>query len=140
MLAEFFCARVGVVVGAIPIDRSVFLNYLVGTLAGDGDGADVTEAAQAVLVAGALGELDDFERAAKIHVEAAFFGFAIQGCGAVDYGVCGADELRVIVVGEAEMRVGEITAKNSDARVQEYIEAGEIQMQLESAPQTFLRF
>ena len=84
--------------------------------------------------------MDDFERAAKIYVEAAFFGFAIQGCGAVDYGVCGADQLRVIVVGEAEMRVGEITAKNSDARVQEFIEAGEIQMQLESAPQTFLRF
>ena len=58
----------------------------------------------------------------------------------MDYGIRGADELRVVVVGEAEMCVGEIAPKNSDARVQELIEAGEIEMQLESAPEAFLRF
>jgi len=93
-----------------------------------------------VLIAGALGELDDFERAAQIYVEAAFFGFAIQGCSAVDYGVCRAHELRVIVIREAEMRVGEVAAKNADARAQHFIEARKIQMQLERAPETFLRF
>ncbi len=140
VLAEFFGAGVGIVVGAIPVDRGVFLDYFVRALAGDGNRADVAEAAEAVLVAGALGELDDFERAAEIYVEAAFFGFAIQGCGAVDYRVCAADELRVVVVGEAEICVGEIAAKNADAGTQQFIEAGEIQMQLESAPEAFLRF
>ena len=37
------------------------------------------------------------------------------------------------------MCVGEITAKNADARVQELIESREIEMQLESAPEAFLR-
>jgi hypothetical protein len=84
--------------------------------------------------------LDDFERAAEIYIEATFFGFAIQGCGAVDNGIRGADELRVVVVGEAEVRVSEIAAKNSDAVVKELVEALEIEMQLKSAPETFLRF
>ena len=38
------------------------------------------------------------------------------------------------------MRVGEITAKNADAFVQQLVEALEIEMQLESAPEAFLRF
>ena len=84
--------------------------------------------------------MDDFERAAEIYIEATFFGFAIQGCGAVDNGIRGADELRVVVVGEAEVRVSEIAAKNSDAVVKELVEALEIEMQLKSAPETFLRF
>jgi hypothetical protein len=37
------------------------------------------------------------------------------------------------------MCVGEITAEDADARVQKLIEACEIQMQLESAPEAFLR-
>ena len=140
MFAEFFRAGVRIVVGAIPIDRGVFLNYFVGALSGDGYRADVAEAAEAVLVAGALGELDDFEGAAEIYVEATFFGFAIQGCSAVNYGVCGANKLRVVFVGEAETSVGEVAAKNADARVQKFVEAREIQMQLESAPEAFLGF
>jgi hypothetical protein len=58
----------------------------------------------------------------------------------VNYGICRAHELRVVSVGEAEMRVGEIAAKNLDARAQQFVEAREIQMQLEGAPEAFLRF
>src|ERR1700733_8533785 len=140
VLAEFFGAGVRIVVGTVPIYCSVFLDYFVGTVSCDCYGADVAKAAQAVLVASALSELDDFESATKINVEAAFFGFAIQGCGAVDYGVCRADELRVVVIREAEMRVGKVAAEDADARLQKLIEAGEIEMQLESAPEAFLRF
>src|SRR6202451_3466786 len=140
MLAEFFCACIGIVVGAIPIDRGVFLAYFARALSGYGNSADVADAAEAVLVPAALGELDDFERAAEIYVEAAFFGLAIQGCGAVDYRVRSADELRIVVVGKAEMRVGEIATKNADACVQKFVEARKIQMELQSAPEPFLRF
>ncbi len=38
------------------------------------------------------------------------------------------------------MRVGEVAAKNSYAIVQELVEALEIQMQLQSPPETFLGF
>jgi hypothetical protein len=38
------------------------------------------------------------------------------------------------------MRVGEVAAKNADAFVQQLVETREIKMQLESAPEAFLRF
>ena len=38
------------------------------------------------------------------------------------------------------MRVGEISAKNSDAMVQQLVEPREIQMQLKRAPEAFLGF
>ena len=38
------------------------------------------------------------------------------------------------------MRVGEITAKDVDALVQQLVEALEIEVQLESAPEAFLGF
>ena len=38
------------------------------------------------------------------------------------------------------MRVGEVAAKNADAFVQQLVEALEIEMQLESAPEAFLSF
>jgi len=58
----------------------------------------------------------------------------------MDYGVCGADELRVVIVGEAEVLVGEVAAEDADAVVQQLVETLEIQMQLERAPEAFLRF
>ena len=58
----------------------------------------------------------------------------------MDYGICRAHELRVVIVREAEVRVGEVAAKNVDARAQQFIEAREIQMQLKSAPEAFLGF
>ena len=94
VLAEFFRARVGIVIRAVPIDGRVFLDHFVGALAGNGDGAHVAEAAQAVIVARAHRQLNHFERAAQIHVEAAFLRFAIQRCGAMNHGIGGADQLR----------------------------------------------
>ena len=54
-----------------------------------------------MIVAGAHGELDHFERAAEIHVQAAFFGFAIERRGAMNDRIGGADECAVVVVGRA---------------------------------------
>ena len=109
-------------------------------LAGDGDSADVAEAAQSVIIAGARGELNDFERAAEIHVEAALFGFAIQRGGAMNDGVGGVHERGIFIVREAEMSVGEVAAENADARIEESLETRKIQMELEGAPEAFVRF
>ena len=46
--------------------------------------------------------------------------------------------MRVIVVGETEVLVGEVAAEDADAVVQQLAEALEIQMQLERAPEAFL--
>ena len=43
VLAEFFSARVGVVVGAVPVDGGVFGDDFVLAVAGDGDGGNVAE-------------------------------------------------------------------------------------------------
>ena len=53
-------------------------------LAGDGHGADVAEAAQAVVVLARQAELDDLQRAAQVHVEAALLRLAVERGGAVD--------------------------------------------------------
>ena len=80
----------------------VFLNHFVRALPGDGDGAHVAEPAQAVLVARAHGQLNHFERAAQIHVEAALLGFAIERGGAMNHRIGRAHESRVVVVGQPE--------------------------------------
>ena len=51
-----------------------------------------------------------------------------------------AHQARVFVVRQPEMRVGEIAAKNVDARIQELFEARKIQMQLQRSPQALVRF
>ena len=94
-----------------------------GALPGNGDGADVAEAAQAVIVARAHGELDHFERPAKVHIQAAFLRFAIERGGAMDHGIGGADERAVIVLGQAEAGIGQIAQKNADAGVEKLFES-----------------
>jgi hypothetical protein len=42
------------------------------------------KATQPVLILHPPGKLNHFERTAKVHVQALFFGFAIQGSGAVE--------------------------------------------------------
>ena len=53
---NFWCGR-RVVVGAVPVDGFVFADYFARALAGDGNGADVADAAQAVEVAAAAASL-----------------------------------------------------------------------------------
>ena len=89
VLAEFLGAGVRIVIGAGPIDGGVFLDDFVLAGAGDGYGGDVGKAAEAVMILGAAGELNHLESAAQIYVEALLFGFAIEGCGAVDERVGG---------------------------------------------------
>ena len=140
VLAEFLGARVGIVVRAIPIDRSVLLHYFIRTLAAHRDGAHVAEAAQSMIVARPHRELDHFERSAQIHVEAALLGFAIERSGAMNHGIGAANEAAVIVVTEPELRVREIAQKNRDLRIQEFFEARKIHVQLQRPPDSLLRF
>ena len=89
-------------------------------LPGHGDRAHVAEAPQAVLVARAHGELNHFQRAAKVHVQAAFFRFAIERCGAMNHGIRGAHQPR-----DNRLRlrpkcgIGEIAAENMDSRIRD---------------------
>ena len=46
------CARVRVIIGTVPIERLVFLDYLVNAMAGDGHGRDVAEPSQPMQIAG----------------------------------------------------------------------------------------
>ena len=94
VLAEFFGARVGIVVRAVPIDGRIFLDHFIRAVPGDRDGAHMAEPPQAVLVARAHGQLNHFERAAQIHVQAAFLRFAIERRGAVNHGIGGAHQAR----------------------------------------------
>jgi hypothetical protein len=83
VLAELLGAGVGVVVAAIPVDDAVLVDDLVLAVAADGDGGDVGEAAQAVVVVGVAGELDDAEGAAQVDVEAGLGGLAVERGGDV---------------------------------------------------------
>ena len=139
VLAKFLGAGVGVVVGAVPVDGLLLAHHFVRALAGDGDGADVADAAQAVEVAGGSGQLDHFQGAAQVDVEAAFLRLTIERSGAVDDRVGGVDQTAIVVVGQAELRVGQVAQENGDARVEEAVEAGEVQVKLQGAPEAKLR-
>src|ERR1051325_3823811 len=78
VLTKFFGARVRIVIAAVPINGSVFLHYFVGSLSRNGDGADVAEATQSMVLVGMHGKLDNLQRAAQVGVETGSFGLAIQ--------------------------------------------------------------
>ena len=84
MLAELFGACVWIVIGAVPVDRIVFCNDFVLALAGNGDRAHMAESSQSMVVIYLLRELNHFQRAAQIHIQAALFRFPIQRCSAMD--------------------------------------------------------
>ena len=90
-----------------------------------GDGRNLAEAAQAVRVLRAASQLRDFERAAQIDVEAAFFGFAVERCGAVNHRLGRADQARVFGGVQPETRIGEVAAKNGDARFERVLKLRE---------------
>ena len=138
VLAEFFRARIGIVVGAVPVDGSVFGNHFVAAVPRHGDGGNLAEAAQAVRVLRAASELRDFQSAAQIHVEAAFFGFAIERCRAMNHRLGRADQARVVGGVQPETRLGKISAKNGNARFECVLELRKIQMQLQRVPEALV--
>ena len=84
VLAEFLGARVGIVIGAGPVDGGVFGDDFVFSFSRDGDGGNVRIAAQAVAILSTAGELNDFERASQVDVEALLLRFAVQRSSAMD--------------------------------------------------------
>src|SRR5271168_1404286 len=111
VLAEFLGARVGIVVGAGPVDRGIFGDDLVLALAGYGDGGYVRIAQETVAILRAAGQLDYLQAAAEIDVEALLFGFAVQRGGAMNQRAGGVDQRVIVVVGEPEAIGGEFAAK-----------------------------
>ena len=94
-------------------------DHFVAAVPGHGHGADLAEPPQAVRLLRAARKLHDFERAAQIYVQAALFRLAIQRRRAMQHrvGRCSTSAL-VLVAVQAEMRLGQIAAKNADALVQ----------------------
>ena len=73
VFAEFFSTGVGIVVGALPIDGGIFVNDFVLAGSGDSDSRYVGETAQAMMILRSASELNYFERATQIHIEALLF-------------------------------------------------------------------
>ncbi len=140
VLAEFLGARVGIVIRARPIDRGVFGYDFVFSFARNGNGGNVRIAAQAVAILRAARELNDFECASQVDVQALLFRLAVQRCGAVNEGVRGVHQRMVLVIGEAKTLAGQITAKNAHPRVKVFGEFGELKVQLQRSPKPFARF
>ena len=69
---NFLGAGVRIVVGAVPIDRSVFRHHFILPLPCHRNCAHLAEAAQPVIVIRFLRQQQHFERAPQVHVETAF--------------------------------------------------------------------
>jgi hypothetical protein len=138
VLAELLGAGVGVVVGALPVDDVVLGDDLVLALAADGDGGDVGEAAQAVVVLGVAGELDDAEGAAQVDVEAGLGRLAVQRGGDVEDAVHAADQGVAGGGREAEAGEGEVAEVEVAAGADELEEALEAHVELHGLPQALL--
>ena len=137
---EFFRARVGIVIGAVPIDGSVLGDHFVAALSGHGHGRNLAEAAQAVGIVRAAAELRDFQRAAQVHVQAGFFGFAIERRGAMNHRLGRAHQARVFGGVQPEVRVGQVAAIHGNARFEGVAKFRKIHVQLQGVPQPLVRF
>src|SRR5207249_11182366 len=107
-LAKFLGAGVGIVIRAGPVDGHVFGDDFVFSLSRDRDGGNMRVAAQSVAVLSAARELNDFERASQVDIQALLLRFAIQRCGAVDQGIRGVNEGMVFVIGKAKTLAGQV--------------------------------
>ncbi len=87
VLAKFLGARVGIVIGTVPIDGAIFADHFVAAVPGHSHRADLAEPPQAVGIVRAAGQLHDLERAAKVDVQAALFGLAIERSRAMEDGI-----------------------------------------------------
>ncbi len=131
VLAELFGAGVGIVVGTRPVDGSVFGDDLVLAFACNRDRRNVGVTKNAVAILRAAGQLNYFQAAAQIYVEALLLGFAVERRGAVNQRMGGIDQRVVFVVGKAEAFGGEFSAKDGDAGIEILEKFRELQMQLE---------
>src|SRR5262249_31767428 len=85
----------------------------------------------------AAGELNDFECAAKIYIEALLFGLPIERRCAVNHGICGLNELMIVVVGKAKELVGKVAEKNSGAICDALGKFRKIHVELQRLPEAF---
>src|SRR5882757_3790591 len=92
------------------------------------------------MILGTASELDDFERAAKIDVEALFFGLAIQRRRAVENGVGGIHQRVILVIAEAKALAGQIPAEDAHAGIYLFQKFGKSEMELQRLPETFAGF
>jgi hypothetical protein len=140
VFAEFLGTSVRVVVGARPVDGRVFLDDFVLAVAGDGDRRDVREAPQAVMILSSPGELNDFESAAEIYIEALFFGFAVERRRAMYDGIARLNQRVIFVVRKAEVLGGKVAQKDSDTIRDALAEFREIHVELERLPEPLAGF
>ena len=73
VLAEFFGARIGIVIRTVPIDRAVFLNDFVLARSRDRHRGNMRKAAQPVPILRAPRKLNHLERATQIYIHALLF-------------------------------------------------------------------
>jgi hypothetical protein len=108
-------------------------------MAADGDSRDIAEATQAVRGVGLLCELEHFERAAQVHVQARLGRLAVERGSDVD------DRLRLLgqaLIGgvvQAELGIGDVAEIKVDALVDVRTELGKVHVQLQRAPQALAR-
>src|SRR5579864_8628951 len=139
MLAKFLSASVRVIVRTIPFDGAILSYNFIPALAGNGHRADLAEAAQPVIVFSMPRQSEDFQRAPQVHIEATLFRLAVQRGRAVNYGIGRMHQAIVLVAAQAKTWLGEIADKDSHFGLQVFVEARELEVQLERTPEAHLR-
>ena len=118
----------------------VFLDDFVLAVAGDGDRRDMRKAPQAVMILRAPGELNDFQSAAEIHVQALFFGFAVERSRAMYDGIARFERAHDIRRRKDQSAGWSGRPKNSDTNSRSLAEFREIQMELQRLPEPLAGF
>ena len=108
-------------------------------MASDSNRGDLAEAAQSMRILRAPAKLRHFQRAAQIHIQAAFFGFAVERGRAMDHGLGCPDQSRIVGGLQAETRVCQIPAKYGNTRFQCVTETREFHVQLQRVPEALVR-
>ena len=126
VLAEFFRARVRIVIGTVPLNRAIFRHDFVAALARDCDRADFAEAPQPVIVLRMPRQCQHFQRAAQIHIQTAFFRLPVQRRRAMNHRIRRMHQPVVFIAVQTEAGRSQVSAKNSDLGLQVFVEAREI--------------
>ena len=92
-----------------------------------------------VVMIAAPRQLQHFQRAAQIYIQAAFFGFPVQRGGTMNHGIGRVHQPVIIIASQTKTGVGQIAAKNAHPRLQKFVERGKSRCNCSALPQAQLR-
>jgi len=137
---NFFVRALGIVIGAIPVDRSVLADNFVAAMSGNGNSRHLAESPQTVRIVARRASCATSNVSRRFTLRQLFSEFAVERCGAqwMTDSVVPPNECTQYS-SRPKRAIGKIASKDRDACFECITNLRKIKMQLQRVPKTRVR-